>query len=208
MDVLTILLRFLIVFVFAMVFGLERQRSHKPIGFGTYSFVAIGSCALGIVASIINPENQLPILGSIVTGVGFLGAGALIKTSDKVFGFTSAASIWVFSIIGVVVGVGQYLVGLLIYLVVWIVIFIDRRLKFRGIGSYQKKLMIVANKNVKDEELKKALETDKYTVNSLEVNRKDNKIIIHLQFEGTIEDVNRIPHQLFKEEWVDSFKVE
>ncbi len=208
MDILTILLRFVMVFIFSLIFGLERQRAHKPIGFGTFTFVSVGSCALGILASILAPETPIILVGSIVTGIGFLGAGALIKTSDKVFGFTSAASIWIFAILGAVIGVGEYLIGVFTYLLIWVVIFIDRRLKFKGVGSYQKKLIIVANKNVKDEELKKALETDKYTVNCLEVNRKDNKITIHLQFEGTIEDINRIPHKLFKEEWVDSFKIE
>ena len=208
MEILIVLLRFAIVFTLALLFGLERQRSHKPIGFGTFVFVSIGACALGIVAVGINSENPLPLLGSIVTGIGFLGAGALIKTSDKVFGFTSAASIWVFSIIGLVIGVGYYFEGLIIYGLIWIVLLIDKKLQFRGIGSYQKKLLITTNRNVKSEELKAVLRTSKYSINSLEVNRKDNKIIMSIQFEGTVKDVNRIPHELYKENWVDSFKME
>ena len=87
----TIIFRFVLAFVLALLFGFNRQKAHKPTGFVTYIFVAIGSCALSMAAILIS-ENPLPLLAAIVTGIGFLGAGALIKTSDKVFGFTSAAS--------------------------------------------------------------------------------------------------------------------
>ncbi|MBI5066192.1 MgtC/SapB family protein [Candidatus Woesearchaeota archaeon] len=208
MELQIIFLRIFLTFILSLVYGLQRQKAHKPIGFGTFTFVSVGACALGITAIIFNPENPLPLMGSIVTGVGFLGAGALIRNSEKVFGFTSAASIWLFSIIGVLIGVGDYLLGVTIYALIWVVIYVDSKLKFRGIGSYQKKIIITANKNVKDKELTEVLGTDKYTISSLDVNRKDSKIVITLQFEGNIEEVNRIPHNLFKEEWVDSFKIE
>jgi putative Mg2+ transporter-C (MgtC) family protein len=102
-----ILPRFIITFVFSVIFGLERQRAHKPVGFGAFTFVAVGSCALSITAINLYPDNPLSLLGAIVTGIGFLGAGALIKTTDKIFGFTSAAAVWLFAIFGLVVGVGN-----------------------------------------------------------------------------------------------------
>ena len=93
METLTIVIRLLAVFILSLIFGIERQRSHKPVGFGTFIFVAIGSCALAIAATIIDIDDRIIILGSIVTGIGFLGAGALIRNNDKIFGFTTAASL-------------------------------------------------------------------------------------------------------------------
>ena len=90
MDVIVIFLRLSITFFLSLVFGLERQYSHKPIGFGTFTFVAAGSSSLAIVAVALGFEHSIPLLSAIVTGIGFLGAGALIKTSDKIFGLTSA----------------------------------------------------------------------------------------------------------------------
>ena len=134
------ILRLFITFVLALAFGLERQRSHKPVGFGTFIFVAIGSCGLALVALEIAPSNPLPMLAAIVTGIGFLGAGALIKTTDKIFGFTTAASIWLFAILGLTIGVGNYKVGGIVYSVVWTAILIDKYIETKGIGSYRKRI--------------------------------------------------------------------
>lgn len=208
MEIQTILMRFFIVFLLSIIFGLERQRSHKPIGFGTFIFVSIGSCGLAITALLLDSQNPLPLLSAIITGIGFLGAGALIKTTDKIFGFTTAASIWVFSIIGLVIGVGEYLIGIIMYISVFSVIFIDRYLEEKSIGSYQKKLSIVTNKNIKTEEISSALETKKYKIISIDINKVSNKFSITLLVEGTKVDINQIPKKLFKADWVESFKIE
>ena len=84
MELQLVLLRFLLTFGFSFAFGLERQKAHKPVGFGTYAFVSSGACALSIAAVTLNKENPFSLLAAIVTGIGFLGAGALIKTSDKI----------------------------------------------------------------------------------------------------------------------------
>lgn len=208
MEIQTILIRFLITFLLSILFGLERQRAHKPIGFGTFIFVSIGSCGLAITALLLNAQNPLPLLAAIITGIGFLGAGALIKTTDKIFGFTTAASIWVFSIIGLVIGVGEYLIGILMYISVFSIIFIDRYLEEKGIGSYQKKISIVTNKNIRTEEISSALETKKYKIISIDIDKVSNKFSIMLLVEGTKVDINQIPKKLFKADWVESFKIE
>ena len=77
MNLGIILLRFFITFILSLMFGLERQKSHKLIGFGTFIFVAMGSCGLAIAAVVMSPENPLAFMGAIVTGIGFLGASIL-----------------------------------------------------------------------------------------------------------------------------------
>src|SRR3989338_10867028 len=102
-------MRLALVLIGSLIFGLIRQKLHKPISFGTFTFVALGSCALALTSLVVPDANPILLLGSIVTGIGFLGAGALIRTPDKTSGFTSAASIWLFAIFRAVVGLGQYL---------------------------------------------------------------------------------------------------
>ena len=210
MDLTSILLRFFIVFIAAFLFGLDRQRAHKPVGFCTYIFVAMGSCGLSILGMDINDGNPIPIIGAIVTGIGFLGAGALIKTTDKIFGFTSAASIWIFSIIGLTVGIGEYIVAGVMYASVWIVFIVDNSLESSGRGSYQKKLSITANtdKNYNVEDLIKLLGTTEFKVISMDSNKKDNKFTITLYVEGSKQNINFIPKKLYKTEWVEAFKME
>lgn len=208
MNLSIMMLRFFIIFLFSLIYGLERQRSHKPIGFGTFIFVSMGSCALAIAAILVNPENPLPLLAAIITGIGFLGAGALIKTTDKIFGFTSAASIWIFSIIGLVIGIGEYFIGGVIYFSVWIVILIDRALEMRGIGSYQRRVAIFSKKVISAKEIEDVLETKHYKIVSMEINKKTKVFSITVFVEGTKEHINMVPKRLYKTDWVESFRME
>jgi putative Mg2+ transporter-C (MgtC) family protein len=135
-------LRFALTFLVAFAFGYARQRGHKPIGFGTFIFVATGACALALTAVNLAPANPLPLLGAVVTGIGFLGAGALIKSGDQIQGFTSAASIWAYAIVGVTIGVGEYTVGLTLYALTWFVLLFDARLERIGFGAYRRRLTV------------------------------------------------------------------
>lgn len=212
-DASTILIRIAITFIGSLLFGLERQRSHKPIGFGTFTLVALGSCGLALTSILLssdpqNPQNPLTVLSGVVTGIGFLGAGALIRTTDHVFGFTTAASIWFFAIFGLIIGVGQYEIGVTLYFLVWAVVFVDKILEKKGIGSYQKKLEIVANKKLTGEDIFDIVGTKRYKIVSMGVDRKSNKFSINLLVEGSRANINRIPGILSKTEWVESFKIE
>jgi putative Mg2+ transporter-C (MgtC) family protein len=137
-----LLLRFTAATLLTVAFGLARQKLGKPIGFGTFVFVSIGACALAITARERADENPLPLLGAIVTGVGFLGAGALFRTTDRIVGFTSAATIWVVAIFGLTVGVGEFLIAGILYIAIWIVILLDRWLELRSVGVHAHKLTL------------------------------------------------------------------
>lgn len=205
-----IILKFVITFVLSFVFGFDRQRSHKPVGFGTFIFVAVGACVLGMTAIGLSPENPLPLLSAIVTGIGFLGAGAMIRNGDKVMGATTAASIWLFAIFGLTVGVGEFLVAFLIYAGLWVVVLFDRQLEERGIGSYQRRLTIITHQIMNEKDIRKILlsVTKKHRLISVEVSKKESKLAIVYLIEGTRTNLNKIPKRLFEEEWFDSCKIE
>jgi putative Mg2+ transporter-C (MgtC) family protein len=210
MDFATMLLRLGVTFILALVFGIERQRFHKPIGFGAFIFVAIGSCALAITAVSVSPDNPLSLLGAIVTGIGFLGAGALIKTTDKIFGFTSAASIWIFAIFGLTIGIGEYIIGFSVYFLIIMVILIDRYLEKKGIGSYRRKMVITTNKIINEKEITSQLVSgnNKYKLVEVKIDKKENELTLIYLIEGKKEDINKIPNQLFSKPWLNSCKVE
>ncbi len=209
-DAATLFLRLVIVFLLSLLFGYQRQRSHKPIGFGTFIFVAIGSCALAIVAISLSSENPLTLLSGIVTGIGFLGAGALVKTTDKIFGFTTAASIWLFAIFGLVIGIGYYLTALLIYLLIWATLLVDHVLEKKGIGSYRRKIVLITSKIIPEKEIRETLDSEKvkHKLITIDVSKKDNFLSITYLVEGTREDIQRIPATLYQKPWFSSCKVE
>ncbi|MFC3023691.1 MgtC/SapB family protein [Vibrio zhugei] len=91
--------------------GIERQTRGKPVGIrtsvliisGTYLFMALG------VSLSHEKMDQARVLGQIITGVGFLGAGVMMTQDGKIHGVTSAAVIWVLSALGLMIGLGyQY----------------------------------------------------------------------------------------------------
>ena len=209
MEFFTLATRFFIVFSLALVFGLERQKAHKPVSFGTFIFVSMGACALALTATSIDIQNRIIILGSIVTGIGFLGAGALIKTSDRIFGFTTAASIWIMAIFGIVIGVGEYLTGFFVYTGIWGIVLIDRVLEKKGIGSYQRKIIINTNKIINEKEIISLINgsTRKRLIN-VYIDKKENKMSLTYLISGKKEDINSIPQKIFDKPWFESFKVE
>jgi len=208
MEFQVIALRFIVTFLLSFLFGIERQYSHKPIGFGTYTFVAIGSCSLAVIAVSLGLEHSIPILSAIVTGIGFLGAGALIKTNDKIFGLTSAASIWAFAIFGLIVGIGEYAVATILYALVWVVVISDRLLERYGIGSYQKKVTVQTNRIINIKEIIAAAGIKKYKLIDIDIDKAHKKITFHLYVEGKKEDINKIPDKIINQDWFEDVKIE
>jgi putative Mg2+ transporter-C (MgtC) family protein len=90
--------------------GVEREYRQKPAGLRTNVLIAVGSAlftilSLEVTRSVGDPSR---VAGQIVTGIGFLGGGAIMRNRNTVHGMTTAATIWVNAAIGVGAGMGQY----------------------------------------------------------------------------------------------------
>ena len=92
------------------VLGLEREYRQKPAGLRTNILIAIGSALFTIISVSMTAGTGDPsrVAGQIVTGIGFLGGGAIMRNRDTVHGMTTAATIWVNAAIGIGCGVGQF----------------------------------------------------------------------------------------------------
>lgn len=94
------------------IIGWERELKQKVAGIRTHILVCVGACLYTSVGFVLAKEYQIDpsrIIGQIVTGVGFLGAGVILVKEDKVVGVTSAAFIWLIASIGVFIGIGYLL---------------------------------------------------------------------------------------------------
>ena len=109
-EEIEIALRLLLAAVFGAAVGFERRSSDKPAGLRTLSLVAVGS-ALFTIISVFGFENadQSRVAAQIVTGVGFLGAGTILRSGTGISGLTTAATIWATAAIGMAVGSGMYI---------------------------------------------------------------------------------------------------
>ncbi len=103
-------LRILLAVVLGGVVGLERQLSGKPAGLRTNIMICLGSAVFTIISEqMAKPGDSVTRIASqIVTGVGFLGAGAIIRERGGIHGLTTAATIWLVASIGMACGAGFY----------------------------------------------------------------------------------------------------
>lgn len=197
-----VLERFIFVFILTFIYGLQRQRSHKPVSFGTFILVSIGACAMSVIASQMDIEHSIALLSAVVTGIGFLGAGALIRGSDRIFGFTTAASIWLFAIFGVVMGLGEYSIGMVIYGSVWIVVLFDELLEHKGLGSYRKKVVITTEKFVKKEDITGILaKYCTFGLVSIQADKRERKVSLTYIVEGMRKDIDHLLKEFYTKKW-------
>ena len=90
--------------------GLEREYRQKPAGLRTNILIAVGSALFTILSLEMTKGigDTSRVAGQIVTGIGFLGGGAIMRNRDTVHGMTTAATIWVNAAVGIAAGMGQY----------------------------------------------------------------------------------------------------
>ena len=111
-----ICLRLACAMLVGLVIGTEREYTHRPAGMRTHILVALGACVVAITGEII--FSHYSVLGStadparlaaqVITGVGFLGAGTIMKEGPTVKGLTTAASVWAVACLGIAAGFGYY----------------------------------------------------------------------------------------------------
>ena len=120
-NIYNTILKLFLSFLLSGAIGFEREIQKQPAGLRTHILIALGSTIL-MVLSINIPtvfeylKNGDPgrIAAQVVSGIGFLGAGAIIRLGVNIKGLTTAASIWIVSAIGLVIGAGMYLEGILV----------------------------------------------------------------------------------------------
>ena len=107
--------RLLLAAAVGAMLGAERELRRKSAGFRTNILIAMGSALFTIVSMTLAPNASDPtrIAAQIVTGIGFLGAGAILHNENRVQGLTTAATVWVNAALGLAAGGGQYRVATL-----------------------------------------------------------------------------------------------
>jgi putative Mg2+ transporter-C (MgtC) family protein len=97
------------------VIGFEREQHHKPAGVTTAVIVTLASTLvmqlgfrLAVMGGGVTPADPARLAAAVVTGIGFLGAGMIIRESRQVFGINTAATIWSMACVGLAIGAGAY----------------------------------------------------------------------------------------------------
>jgi len=105
-----IAVRLLLAAIFGLAVGYERRSADKPAGLRTLSLVCLGSAMFTIISAFgFETADQSRVAAQIVTGVGFLGAGTILRSGVTISGLTTAATIWATAAVGMAVGSGLYI---------------------------------------------------------------------------------------------------
>ena len=198
-----IIMRLLIALIVGGLTGLERERSHQFAGFRTHILVSVGSCITSITSlslffqyssySNIDPAR---LSAQVLSGVGFLGAGAILKTSNGIRGLTTAAGIWATACIGIAVGYGYYILAISAWLFVMITLYI---LKNIDKMIFKKKQTIF---NIKTDNIEiissiyEMFQRSQISVKNIEINSDTSNIKINLL---TVHDRRIVLDEVIKE---------
>lgn len=140
------------------VIGLERKRKGQSAGIRTFSLISMGA-TLAMILSIYVPQEYMGlkngdpgrIAAQVISGIGFLGAGAIIQMKGSVRGLTTAAGIWMIAIIGMAVGLGMYTLSIFACLLIYFILQQLERFEHRiKVGAQSRIITLIADAIVTD----------------------------------------------------------
>jgi putative Mg2+ transporter-C (MgtC) family protein len=135
----------MVAFLCGATIGIERERNDKPVGLRTLVLICVGSCVFTQVSMspILGAQEPARIAAQIVTGVGFLGAGSIIREGVGVIGVTTAATVWITAGVGMVVGAGYATAGVALSLMILVTLVVLKWIEERLSGPCRLTRVIV-----------------------------------------------------------------
>jgi putative Mg2+ transporter-C (MgtC) family protein len=215
------ILRLLLSAVLGGLIGFERERQSQPAGLRTLIILSVGS-TLAMVLSIDLAFQFTPgepagdparLAAQVVSGVGFLGAGAILHYGINVKGLTTATSIWTIAIVGLAVGAGWYIESIATIVVMLVVLVVLNIIERRYIHSYTSFSLTIkaADKHGMIDEIKNKLSDPGHSVNVIRVSKDldDNRLTVELTVRALGPNLqDHLIGKLSAIEGVKSFKIE
>ena len=125
-----VIIRLLAAAILGGIVGIQRQTTHKPAGLRTHMLVSTATAALVVAAASggLSVEGWSRVIQGIITGIGFIGAGTILKISQEhaIKGLTTAASVWMTAAIGVTVGLGNLGIGIMLTLITLVILWLSK----------------------------------------------------------------------------------
>ncbi len=171
--------------------GLERERNNQPAGLRTHIILCLGSALVMEISIRIAAGNPAydpgRIAAQVVSGIGFLGAGAILRMGASVRGLTTAASIWTTSAIGLAIGAGYHLEAVSTVIIMLLSLSVLKRFSRKLSGQQRFKLLEVnvheANEDEIFQELEDILSDERCNIREMDVKKEpeDNSMRIRIQ---------------------------
>ncbi|MBX3457990.1 MAG: MgtC/SapB family protein [Candidatus Paracaedibacteraceae bacterium] len=110
--------RLMVAFLLGALIGWEREHHGQEAGIRTFGLISLGACAFSLVSIFVEYGDQGRIAAQIVSGIGFLGAGVIMRDAGHLKGITTAATIWCSASVGTAIAFDMYVVGILTTMII------------------------------------------------------------------------------------------
>jgi putative Mg2+ transporter-C (MgtC) family protein len=181
-----VVFQFVLSLILGGIIGIDRELKRKPGGLRTHILICLGSTFLMIISKNAsgNAGDPSRIAAQVISGVGFIGGGVIMRYGFNIKGITTAATIWVVTAIGLGIGLSMYMESILTTLFAWIVLFFIHKLEHRFFLGDEHKLLIVDLKdpNIDDEQIRKILNQYGLYNKTLEIEKIVTKNKIRYKF--------------------------
>ena len=206
-DTGDLLLKLGLALLIGTIIGAEREYKNKSAGLRTLILICVGSTLFTIISRTFGAPGEISrIASNIVTGIGFLGAGAIMREGLTVSGLTTASSIWVTAALGMAVGAGQYWLSVFATIIVLVVLtlfgFIQPLLE-----RYRKIIELHITISTEDDEvIVKAMERFKLSSEKIRTIKRDGNSIFHYEVSGPKRELDQFLKTLNKNDQIKSFE--
>ncbi|MEZ0396602.1 MAG: MgtC/SapB family protein [Anaerolineales bacterium] len=191
------LIKLLLAILVGGVIGIEREVHSKAAGLRTITLICFGATLFTVLSSRFEEADR--VAANIVTGIGFLGAGAILFAEGKVKGLTTASSIWVSAALGMAIGQGQYMLAAVGTVLVVVILAFFARLdrlvdRFgRETRSYE---VVCANRPEKLDELDALFQAMRLRIRSRKRMKQNGSLLALWEVDGRTRDHQRMAEKL------------
>lgn len=188
-----LILRVALASLFGALIGIEREHARRPAGLRTHMLVCVGSCLVMLTSEFIyknyhsfSPNMDIARLGAqVISGIGFLGAGTIIRNGNSIKGLTTAASIWAVACVGLATGIGYYAGAIITTLAIFLTL-----TYFKSIANSAYSHSVSCQLNIK-------LKHSPELINSIEDKFNSNSIAINnIKFRADKDDITDVTYSL------------
>lgn len=203
------LIKLLLAVLIGSIIGFERELHSKAAGLRTITLITVGATLFTLLSEKSTDPNTARISSNIVTGVGFLGAGAILFAEGKVKGLTTASSIWVAASLGMAIGMGQYFLSAAATILVVIVLDLftrfDRLVDRLGREARTYEITYTTRKG-KDDELQALFRSCGIRIRQQKRLKTGNSFVVIWEADGRVRDHTCLAEKLLGDEEIKALK--
>lgn len=193
--------------VIGCILGFEREYRGKSAGLRTLALICLGSTIFTICSYRLGVEaNRDRIAANIITGVGFIGAGVILRNNASISGITTAASIWITASIGMLIGIGDYMFSFISVFLALTILYVLDFIQFWIDNQFQHRTYkVVSREGCEIDRFNEQLKLYKLKLYKIKTSRLDVQTSIELEVAGKAVNLELFNKWLMENQSVLSF---